>query len=73
MQLKAVFGDEPYAIALVELDEGVRMMTNIVGVDPDAVHVGLAVGSRGNRCRTGGTCRCSRRPPPGSRRRRAGS
>jgi hypothetical protein len=33
----------PYVVALVELDEGVRMMTNIVDVDPDAVTVGLAV------------------------------
>ena len=24
----------PYVIAIVELDEGPRMMTNIVGVDP---------------------------------------
>ena len=27
-------GDGPYVIAMVELDEGVRLMTNIVGVDP---------------------------------------
>jgi hypothetical protein len=27
------FGPEPYAIAVVELDEGVRMMTNIVGIE----------------------------------------
>ena len=26
------FGDEPYAVALVDLEEGVRMMTNVVGV-----------------------------------------
>ena len=26
-------GEGPYAIAVVELEEGVRMMTNIVGVD----------------------------------------
>ena len=31
--------DEPYAIAVVQLDEGPRMMTNIVGVDntPEAL------------------------------------
>jgi uncharacterized protein len=29
--LPAVFGDQPYAIALVDLDEGVRVMANIVG------------------------------------------
>ncbi len=41
--LAAVFGDQPYVIALVELDEGVRMLTNVVGVEPDAVSVGMAV------------------------------
>jgi len=29
--------DVPYVVALVTLEEGVRMPTNIVGVDPDAV------------------------------------
>ncbi len=33
----------PYAVALVDLDEGVRMMTNIVGTDPSAVTIGLPV------------------------------
>lgn len=33
----------PYVYALVELDEGVRMTTNIVGVDPDLVGVGMRV------------------------------
>ncbi len=33
----------PYVLAYVELDEGPRMMTNIVGVDPDAVAIGAAV------------------------------
>ena len=27
------FGPEPYALAVVQLDEGVRMMTNIVGIE----------------------------------------
>lgn len=36
-------GREPYAVALVELDEGVRLMSNIVGIDPGAVRVGMAV------------------------------
>ena len=35
--------DGPYAVAIVELVEGVRMLTNIVGVEPDAVTVGTAV------------------------------
>ena len=33
----------PYAVALVELDEGVRMMANIVGCAPDDVVVGMPV------------------------------
>jgi hypothetical protein len=38
------FRDElPYVMAYVELDEGVRMLTNIVGCAPDAVRIGLPV------------------------------
>jgi uncharacterized protein len=33
----------PYVVALVDLDDGVRMMTNVVDVDPDAVLVGMTV------------------------------
>jgi len=33
----------PYVLALVDLDEGVRMATNVVGCDPDDVAVGMAV------------------------------
>ena len=33
----------PYVLAIVELDEGIRMMTNIVGCAPDGVRVGMAV------------------------------
>jgi uncharacterized OB-fold protein len=33
----------PYVIAVVELDEGPRMTTNIVHVDPDAVTIGMRV------------------------------
>jgi len=32
--------DVPYAIALVDLDEGFRMMANIVGADPARVAIG---------------------------------
>ncbi len=37
--------DHPYAIAIVELEEqrGLRLMTNIVGCDADAVHIGMPV------------------------------
>jgi len=33
----------PYVLAVVQLDEGPRMMTNIVGCAPDAVQIGMAV------------------------------
>lgn len=33
----------PYVVALVDLEEGPRLMTNVVGCDPDDVHVGMAV------------------------------
>jgi uncharacterized OB-fold protein len=36
-------GREPYAVALVDLDEGVRMMSEVVGGDPWTVAVGDAV------------------------------
>ena len=32
----------PYVVAYVELDEGPRMMTNIVDADPDTVPIGDA-------------------------------
>jgi uncharacterized protein len=35
--------DGPYVVALVELSEGVRMMTNVVGCPPDDVEVGMPV------------------------------
>jgi hypothetical protein len=33
----------PLVVALVDLDEGPRLMTNLVHVDPDAVEVGMRV------------------------------
>ena len=40
----AGFRDElPYVWAVVELDEGVRMSTNIIGCDPKDVHIGMPV------------------------------
>lgn len=35
--------DAPYVIAIVELDEGPRMMTNIIGSPPDSVRIGQRV------------------------------
>jgi uncharacterized OB-fold protein len=36
-------GGEHYTVALVDLEEGVRMLTNVVGCPPDDVHAGMAV------------------------------
>jgi len=33
----------PFVVALVELDEGVRMLGELTGVEPDDVHIGLSV------------------------------
>jgi len=39
-----VYAEEvPYVVALVELDEGVRMPTRIVDCEPEAVSAGMAV------------------------------
>jgi uncharacterized OB-fold protein len=35
----------PYVVAVVELAEGVRIITNIVGCQPEEVAVGMAVGA----------------------------
>jgi uncharacterized OB-fold protein len=37
------FGDGPYVVALVDLDEGPRLMTNIVGCPPESVYIGMKV------------------------------
>ena len=34
---------EPYCVALVDLDEGVRMLTDVVGCPPGDVHSGMSV------------------------------
>ena len=36
-------GEAPYVVAIVELDEGPRMLTNIVGIPPDLVRCDMAV------------------------------
>ncbi|MEU9096673.1 bifunctional MaoC family dehydratase N-terminal/OB-fold nucleic acid binding domain-containing protein [Streptomyces sp. NPDC048361] len=35
--------DPPYAVGLIELAEGVRMISNVVGVAPDEVRIGMPV------------------------------
>jgi len=39
----AFSGGEPYCVALVDLEEGVRLLTNIVGGPPEEVHSGMPV------------------------------
>ena len=33
----------PYVVAVVDLDEGIRMMSNVIGIDPGEVSVGMKV------------------------------
>ncbi len=37
------FMEYPYVVALVELEEGTRLVTNIVGTEPETVHIGMPV------------------------------
>jgi len=39
----AFVNDIPYVVAVVRLDEGVQMLSNIVGCDPDAVRFDMPV------------------------------
>jgi uncharacterized protein len=38
--------DEPYNVCIVELDEGVRLMSRVESVQPDAVRIGMRVRAR---------------------------
>lgn len=40
---KLFTGKEPYVVGLIELEEGPRMMSNIVNVDIDEVEIGMEV------------------------------
>jgi len=40
---KAYKGDPPHVVALVEMEEGVKMMSNIVDCDPHDVQIGMEV------------------------------
>ena len=40
---QAFAGDVPYVVAMVTLDEGPQMMTNIIGCEPEKVHIGMPV------------------------------
>lgn len=37
-------GEDPRNLAIVELDEGFRMMSRVVGCPPDEVRIGMRVG-----------------------------
>jgi uncharacterized OB-fold protein len=39
----AYVDDVPYVIALIKLQEGVVMMSKVVGCEPEAVHTGMTV------------------------------
>lgn len=45
--------DVPYIVALIELAEGPRVFSNIVGVPPEAVYVGMPVEARFDRMADG--------------------
>jgi uncharacterized OB-fold protein len=36
-------GGQPYAVALIDLAEGVRMLSNVVGCPPEDVVIGMPV------------------------------
>lgn len=38
--------DAPYNVSIVELDEGVRLMSRVEGVHPDEVRIGMRVRAR---------------------------
>jgi uncharacterized OB-fold protein len=40
---KAFEGDVPYAVAVVELDEGPRLISNIIGIAPDQIRCDMSV------------------------------
>jgi uncharacterized OB-fold protein len=31
------------AVGLIELDEGVRLVANVIGIEPDAIEIGMPV------------------------------
>ncbi len=38
--------EAPYAVVLVDLEEGPRLMSQVDGIDPDAIRIGMAVVAR---------------------------
>lgn len=37
------FQELPYTVAIIELDEGIRMMTNLVRISPEEIRIGMRV------------------------------
>lgn len=37
------FLEYPYVVALIELDEGVRLVSNLTGIEPDRIQTGMPV------------------------------
>lgn len=35
--------ESPHPVALIELDEGTRLVSDLVGVNPDEIHIGMCV------------------------------
>ena len=35
--------EAPYVVALIELEEGVRLVSNVIGIEPGEVRIGLPV------------------------------
>ena len=41
--IQGLQGGPPYVVALIEMEEGVKMMSNVVDVDPNEVFIGMDV------------------------------
>jgi uncharacterized OB-fold protein len=39
----AFAADIPYVVAIIEVEEGLRMLSNVIGCKPDAVRIGMPV------------------------------
>lgn len=46
----AYAAEAPYSLALVQLEEGPRMLTNIIGCPPGPIHIAMAVAVRFEQC-----------------------
>ena len=51
--MPAFRGADPYVLAYVELEEGPRIMTHIVGCEPEAVEIGQDVAVDFAPCKNG--------------------